>query len=271
MSIYVLTHAGCYDGFGAAFSAWLKFGDKAEYIPVQHGKQPPEIPEGSEVYIADFAYPRDILLKLKEKCSKLVVLDHHITAKEDLEGLDFATFDMDKSGAGLAWEYFHPDEPMPLLIRHIQDRDLWKFEMGDETSYVHSFLVANDQTFGGWYDIMQRLESNSEEIYTLGAAMYQFQQVNVKKMCNKVYMDTVGDHLVPVVNTSCSWSEVGHFLLDKYPDAPFVASYTDKSDGTRLWSLRSRPGFDCSKIAKGFGGGGHKQASGFITKRPSNF
>ena len=270
MTIYVLTHAGCYDGFGASFSAWLKFGDGATYIPVQHGRPPPEIPKNSTVYIADFAYPRKILLEMKTNSPDLVVLDHHITAKDDLEGLDFAIFDMEKSGAGLAWEYFHPEKPMPALIKHIQDRDLWKFELGENTSFLHTVLVATDMRFEVWQKLMLKLEDpgTAKRVFADGKAMYQFQQTNVKKICGKAFFEVLGGYNIPMVNTSCSWSEVGHFLLDKYPEAPFVASYTDKDDGMRLWSLRSRKDFDCSEIAKKYGGGGHKQASGFIAPRP---
>ena len=95
----VLYHAGCHDGFGAAWAAHQKFGDSAEYTAVQYGQDPPNIEAGSEVYIVDFSYPRPILEALNKKMSKLVVLDHHDTARKELEGLDYATFDMDKSGA----------------------------------------------------------------------------------------------------------------------------------------------------------------------------
>ena len=47
----VLYHAGCPDGFGAAWACWKKFGDNAEYMPVSHGSPPPNV-EGKNVYIA---------------------------------------------------------------------------------------------------------------------------------------------------------------------------------------------------------------------------
>ena len=62
----LLYHANCPDGFGSAYSFWKKFGDDMEYIPVKHGQPPPEGLSGKNVYIADFAYKRDILLELNE-------------------------------------------------------------------------------------------------------------------------------------------------------------------------------------------------------------
>jgi len=49
--IFVLYHANCQDGFGAAFAAWLHFRDKLpaqamEFIPVRYGEPPPKLPPG---------------------------------------------------------------------------------------------------------------------------------------------------------------------------------------------------------------------------------
>src|SRR3990167_9491025 len=41
-NIVVIYHGKCPDGFSAAWIAWKKFGDDAEYIPGRHGEIPPE-------------------------------------------------------------------------------------------------------------------------------------------------------------------------------------------------------------------------------------
>ena len=38
MKPLVIYHANCADGFGAAFAAWRKLGDEAEYVPMDHLK-----------------------------------------------------------------------------------------------------------------------------------------------------------------------------------------------------------------------------------------
>jgi hypothetical protein len=141
---YVLYHSNCADGLGAKLSAWLYFKDgpgSVSYLPVNYGQPVPDMEDGSCVYILDFSYPRDILETLNARMTKVVVLDHHKSAAEDLRGLDYAKFDMDKSGAMLAWEYFHPGVPPAHLIKLIQDRDLWKFEF-PESKPVHSGILA---------------------------------------------------------------------------------------------------------------------------------
>ena len=79
----ILYHAGCDDGFGAAYAIWLKHGSQAEYIPVQYGQDFPAVSPGEAVYVVDFSYPRDILHSLGEKCD-LIVLEHHKTAMDEL-------------------------------------------------------------------------------------------------------------------------------------------------------------------------------------------
>ena len=149
MTSYVLYHGGCSDGFGAAFAAWMRLQHQAtEYIPVSYGKPMPDIPDGSDVYIVDFSYSREMLISLSERC-QVRVLDHHKTAQAGLEGLPFCTFDMDKSGAVLAWEYFHPGDDVPEILLYVQDRDLWKWKM-TRSKEVNAAIASHPQDFFTW-------------------------------------------------------------------------------------------------------------------------
>jgi len=82
--IHVFYHSKCYDGFGAAYACWKKFGDKAKYHAVSYGYPPPDV-SGSHLYIVDFSYKKDELFALKKKFHQVVVLDHHKTAWEELK------------------------------------------------------------------------------------------------------------------------------------------------------------------------------------------
>lgn len=266
---YVLYHSNCYDGFGAAFSAWKKFGDTAKYIPVGYGYPPPEMPDATEVFIVDFSYPALELTTLADK-SKIVVLDHHKTAEANLRDFKHPNatiiFDMERSGARITWDYFHAGfavEP-PMLIQHISDRDLWTFKL-DRTREVHSALVSYPMDFKLW----DTFEGKLEQLKIEGAALLRQYQQLVDNICKKPFMVKIGEHTVPAVNTSIAWSEVGEKLGDMYPDAPFVASFTEFDD-ISMWSLRTSKNnrnFDVSAVAKQFGGGGHAAAAGFKVSR----
>jgi len=52
-------------------------------------------------------------------------MDHHKSALEDLKGLSpNIYFDMERSGARLAWDYFHPGKEPPAFIDYIEDRGI---------------------------------------------------------------------------------------------------------------------------------------------------
>ena len=116
--VVVIYHSGCYDGFCAAWIFWRQF-PKAEFVPANYGDDPPDV-RGKSVFVVDFSYPRETLLRMNEESSSLVVLDHHRTAQKDLEGLDFCTFDMTKSGGRLAWEFIYGTLKTPNWPIHRQ-------------------------------------------------------------------------------------------------------------------------------------------------------
>ena len=54
-----------------------------------------------------------------------------------------------------------------------------------------------------------------------------------------------------------------HELLKLYPDAPFATCWSRSGDRLK-YSLRSEDSrMDVSEVARGYGGGGHRNASGF--------
>lgn len=259
----VIYHAGCDDGFGAAWAAWKVLGDNAVYIPASYGDPFPEVTASKSITIVDFSYPREDLLGIRsgyEPQVDIVVLDHHKTAQADLEGLPWAVFDMEKSGAMLAWEFFHPNEPNPpMLIEHIQDRDLWKFNY-PATEAISACLRSYPQDFHQW-ELLEM--AGMPALASEGTAILRYIKQQVVISGSHAWMAEIGGFEVPIVNTGNFVSEVGHLLNDRYGDAPFAACYYDKSDGTRVYSLRSVGDFDVSDVAKIYGGGGHRNAAGF--------
>ena len=255
----VLYHAGCDDGFGAAYAIWLKHGDQAEYIPVQYGQPFPEVSYSETVYVVDFSYPRCILQEIADRC-KLVVLDHHKTAMEDLSDLPFAHFDMNKSGAVLAWEYFHPNEPIPLLLRYVQDYDLWTKEL-DHTEENKAWRGSFPRTFNNWQEMALAI-SRDDSWKPIGRAILRSVKIQVERSVSKAFEVTIDSYVVLAVNETQHISEVAGELA-KDTRYPFGACFHVRGDGLKIWSLRSEGNFDVSAVAKLRGGGGHPTAAGF--------
>ena len=75
-------------------------------------------------------------------------------------------------------------------------------------------------------------------------------------------------HRTLVANSPILPSQIGNALVKKMPPIGIVWS---EKGGVKKISLRSNGRVDVSKIAKRFGGGGHKQAAGFYLKKTIRF
>lgn len=260
---FVIYHAGCPDGFGAAWAAWKSFGDGAKYIPCRYGDPPPaELGPDDEVYVVDFSFKRDVLIDLMGSVKSLTVLDHHKTAEADLAGLDGCIFDQDHSGAVISWNYFHGDKELPKLLSHIEDRDLWKWEMKNSKE-VSAALYAYDFDFKLWSEFADDVSRLVRE----GVVIMRLQRKLVAQTASSAILGEVGGYEVPIVCASQNVSEIGEYLCEQNPGRLFAAIYRDRGN-KRQWSLRSRSGFDVSKVAEKYGGGGHAAAAGFEESIP---
>jgi oligoribonuclease NrnB/cAMP/cGMP phosphodiesterase (DHH superfamily) len=202
-----------------------------------------------------------VALALRARVRELVILDHHKSAQEELGDLDFVTFDMDRSGAMMGWNYMHPGTDPPPLIRYVQDRDLWRFELPNSRE-VTAALGSYPMDFQVWKSL------DVDDLAREGTAILRFRDQTVQTMVGFARWGEIDGHRVPIVNATAHWSDVGEAMLREFPEAPFVGAYFEDADGVRRWSLRSRPDFDVSEVAKRLGGGGHRQASGFRESRP---
>jgi oligoribonuclease NrnB/cAMP/cGMP phosphodiesterase (DHH superfamily) len=251
----------CPDGFAAAYACWRYWGDRAQYIPCEYQKPAPQIDEGDTVYIVDFSYPRDVLIGMAE-IATVRVLDHHKTAQEALLGLNFALFDMTKSGAQLAWEFWFPNTPVPDLISYVGDRDLWLKQL-PHTEEVHRALQTFPQDFWVW-DTLASLPNYVDFMQRIGTPIYQAHMKAVEELIITADWKELLGHKILCTNTSnySLVSDALNIICKRNPDTPFAANYRVDRDGRIKFELRSVGEFDVSAIATSLGGGGHLNAAG---------
>lgn len=273
-------HANCADGFTAAWCVRWALGAQVDFIPASYGSEPPDV-TGADVVIVDFSYPRATLEAMAETANSVLVLDHHKTAEADLAGLPApgrdrwgaphglaVEFDMDRSGAQMAWDHFIP-LPRPALVDYVADRDLWRWQLPNSRE-VNAVIGSYDFAFDRWDDLATKLEIRGmigSTIAAEGAALLRQQDrfIVAATDASLRYM-VIGGHRVPVAN-------VPPFMASDAAGAlaegnPFAATYYDGPKG-RAFSLRSRgpDGQDVSEIARRYGGGGHRNAAGFLAAR----
>lgn len=261
---YVLYHTNCRDGDGAALAAYLKLGEEnTTYIPVQYNRPMPEIENGSNVYILDFSYPKTILEELHQRSKSVLVLDHHKTAMNELQGLPYAKFDMNKSGAVLAWEHFHPGKDIPDLLLDIQDRDLWIKERPNVETTAAGLLLCRD-----FRDYEKHLY-NTDALVSDGSSKLRYDQVELDSVIKKAVIGKWGQYKVAAINTTQLISETGAQLYNNL-DIDFAVMWFVTNRGKMVMSLRSNK-IDVSQIAAFYGGGGHPAASGCTMSMDDGF
>lgn len=272
MSDVVIYHGDCVDGFTAAWVAWRALGnDDVTFIPARYGDVNMEISLEQDCYenanlndryfILDFSFKRDLMRLMDSKCP-VVVLDHHKTAQADCEGLAFCQFDMNRSGAGMAWDYFFPTQPRPWLVDYVEDRDLWRFNL-PHSQEVNALIRSTAQTFEAWDALV---DMSIDEAARQGIGCQKHIDAYVRAAVKHAFPARLGQQQLPLVNiTYESCSEVADALCQQGHD---VAGYWfERKDGKFQYGLRSRGDFDCSILAKRFGGGGHKGAAGFTVNQ----
>ena len=308
--ITVIYHADCADGFGAAYAAWQRFGDAATYRPMHHG-QPWEMAEiaGHAVYILDFSFPPDKLEAISSLAQSVVQIDHHASARQPWAHLLVRTadggesyrhptlaltlcFNLDKSGARLAWEYFHPAQPVPLILRHIEDMDLWRFALPG-TRAVGRALRLHDFDFATWNALIDASPNPDSPRYQAliaeGEAIERFFQTEIDRLAqSRLVMPARlrGEPLDPLqalrhglptlvdderawraisglaINASAMFSsELGDRLAER--SGSFGLIWQLGADGQVKASLRARGNVNVAEIAANYGGGGHPNAAGF--------
>lgn len=281
-------HGNCADGFGAAWVVWKHFGGKVDFHAGVYQDPPPDV-TGRDVIMVDFSYKRPVLEEMAMKANSMLILDHHKSAAEDLSKalragsswkghLDnvaqdsmenaningviiYALFDMDRSGAGIAWDYFFGGD-RPALINHIEDRDLWRFKL-PFTREIQAALFSYPYDLEAWDALMDVNATGLDRLKAEGHAIERKHFKDIDELLKVTQRRMVlGGHDVPVANLPYTLtSDAGHKMCEAN-GATFAACYWDTPDG-RVFSLRSLGDFDVSAVARQYGGGGHRNAAGF--------
>ena len=280
----IIYHANCLDGFTAAYvtyNALVKLGSEPILLPDTYNtglvskpfSEWPTSVAGRDIYIVDFSYPAQMLKDLCDQANDVTVLDHHESAIKKLkEGFpDLASMpenltlilDNDLSGAGLAWLHFNCFDPIPPIVRYVQDRDLWRFEFPETKAYCAA-LINRKQSIEAYTSIDNK--EATKLLISEGSALLIAQETQLHSLCRNMRDIIINGWTVPTVNCPAHLvSELGSKIMSEYAP-PFVAMYYDGATH-RHWSLRSTSeAVAVSGIAETFKGGGHRNAAGFVTE-----
>jgi hypothetical protein len=264
-------HAGCPDGFGAAWSVRRAWGEDAWFVARGHEDRARMADcEDAVVAFVDIAPALDELHELAEVAAQVIILDHHVTARDRLwtgasevnaleaEG-HVLHFDLLRSGSVLAWQYFHPDDATPELLRYVEDQDLWNWTLPDSDA-VNAAIASYPRTYEIWDELSAQ---PIERLVEQGAPILRANRMEVERRLDHARPIALGTRRIEAVNASTNRAQIGHELAKR-------AAFGDewglvyRVEGAEVYAtIYSIGDLDISRVALEYGGGGHKNASGF--------
>lgn len=250
MKINVYFHKNCPDGTLSAAIAYKYLGNTATYIPIQYGDPYTLV---DRTYFLDWCPPED----LRDK-PNVIIIDHHKGTQER------STFwDNTKAGCQITYDYFFGTEPVPKIIKYVEDRDLWRFALpqSEIINYGISLLPLND--YVTWSRFLDDPKINPSFFYN-GCIVERYTHSLILKACTNVHSILLPNGgCYKAINSSLLQSEIGDFLLNNKNYSPPVLIYFVNEENMVIFSVRGKGAYELAKI---FGGGGHSEAAGFTLK-----
>lgn len=268
----IIYHGSCPDGFCSALSAWYYYKtngfnmEEFTFVPAFYNGEIPNVNDKS-VLICDFSFSYEKTLELIDKTKDLTILDHHLTAENNLAKIpsNYKYFNMKHSGAYLTWAYFFGETNVPDLIKYVEDRDLWN-KVLPNTDEISIYLSTLPYVFEEYEKFIDN--DNLRTIIPEAIGMVKLNNKYIKnaiKRGEERLIKTPDEKIYRVVfcNSTELQSDIGNKILYEFPMANFSAIYSiyNKSYNFSLRSMNDRT--DVGTLAnKYFNGGGHRNASG---------
>ena len=270
----VCYHKNCPDGIGGLWVA-NHYQEIPIHYPLPAGENP-EIDQLEEkrILFVDVCPQVHFILSTIHTAKKITILDHHKTSKEmvdtivreNIPNLE-VVFDMERSGARIAWDYFFPASPCPFFIQYIEDKDLWKWKL--EFSQEINFALQDHLNLKEFTCFFQQEKTSFQTLLKEGEALKEKNDEKIKLISSQAikgsfHCDEQTYHVMIVENADRSLtSDVGNYLCESYPEIDFAVITFQKPEYYSV-SLRGIKGKcpDLSKIAEHYGGGGHESSSG---------
>lgn len=282
----VIYHNNCFDGYTAAAIATLEnIGIAERYsalIPGDYTKPVPlEVLNGKNVCFVDYSCSATEMLSILDVAESVTVIDHHIGVHEELAGITHPNFnyvyDINKSGAQLAWDYFVSGTE-PFFVTLIGDRDLWK-KKHSEADLLSIALRTEDYGIDDIrfllekeYSVTGRHDRNiTDSLVKKGVNYKKYHDKMVHDIAEHAFEERLDDDSdTEVLKVNCPlglMSDVGAILAKKSPSGVAWLYYELGESTKHSLRVSAESDYDAAAYAKSNGGGGHTKAAGWSDDR----
>lgn len=142
------------DSFVACLAPKLALKHTAAYVAVDRSMTHETVHEmgvdivGKVVAMVGVCWSSMALHELLSECECLFVLEAHASVARELAQLSYQNLiqitDCDMSAATLAWNFFQPGQPVPALLRALEDAELGRRALRDWAAFADGFEAAWD-------------------------------------------------------------------------------------------------------------------------------
>ena len=274
------------DGISCAVVANVVFGDEnVDYEICGYGNvnekisaylENKEYADYDKTYITDISVSREIAEKINQCKKTFRLLDHHKTA-DFLNTYEWATVivqnkdDIKECGTSLLYQELYKEEAyngneLGNFVEMVRQYDTWEWKQTQ-----NDLPKKLNDIFGiiGYKDFIDYYSNNYYKSIEEFANMFPDKFMELLKYKRRE-IDLVideklkkvkikGDYAIVLCDRKDLTSELGSKILDQFENINYVMLVYDGGV-----ALRSVSDFDVSEIAKQYGGGGHKNAAGFI-------
>jgi len=226
--------------------------------------------DNEEIIILDFSFKPKVMNKIREITKNITWIDHHKTTQEyekqyniKIDGIrNYQTSYADREAAcEITWRFYFPLKEMPEAVKLIGDRDKWTWKYGERTeNFTEGIELYNqDPNAELWFALFNN-DKLINKIIQEGKICVRYRD----KICEE-YLRKYGFEM-NFEGYKCYAKGLSLFggkafgnKIKEY-DICINLEFLGKKWIVGLYSEK----IDVSKIAKKYGGGGHKGAAGFV-------
>jgi len=292
--MYCIYHSRDLDGWmsAAIVKLWyrsVKGTDEGlELIGWDYGQPIPVLMTDRSVVMVDISFPIEEMKRIAKNANgELTWIDHHKSAIEEfmrddlIEEEQWLDCELPKMEMGepmelvgaceLTWRHFFPKEEMPKMVEMLGSYDSFRFKGTTGEELVHSYQYWARAEMSNPEECEYYLLMSHDMMKSIrhGEMIRKYLQVEAKQQMQHArpvemrFDGKVGNYVQCLALNRARFNPNNYEVKCLSFYQVFI-SYFQQSDGKWNVSLYSIGDIDVSKIAKQYGGGGHKGAAGFI-------
>jgi oligoribonuclease NrnB/cAMP/cGMP phosphodiesterase (DHH superfamily) len=222
------------------------------------------------VIIVDFSFSLDDMNRISSM-TELTWIDHHVTALTDLISLRHipGARALEHAACVLTWNTYFPDNPLPMAVLYVGDRDIWKHEYPQTKPFGEGLFhedtnPENDQL---WNPLLNDEHSSLEELISRGEVLYKARIKRGKRLVRSKGFELEFEGRSTLALNISGTGDLGELIHQQGYEIGYCYSEAAQNGEIVTFVTLYSDSVDVSEIAKKFGGGGHKGAAGFSFQR----